>query len=654
VISRIPDIKDSVFSHSALLSSEFPMRELHLDLETYSDVDLKKYGVYPYSASPNFRILMMSWAFDDDPVQVAIGDLEIWEALGDVLTDPNVIKIAHNAQFERVCLSRWLGMPHDELLPVEEWHDTAAVAAQRGYPRKLMPLSLALGGEKKDEAGTRLINMFCVPQAKFHHERAYLPSEKPEDWAAFLEYNRQDTVTSRDVHRRLGWFPTERERDIYRVDQRINDRGIKFDRTLAEAAEEETEENYRQDGEELIRITGVSTAGALQQIRDWLATKGVDLPDMKAETIEAALEQNGMDPQARRVLVLRQNLALVAVKKFGAALEAGGEDDRLRGQFMYHGAHTGRWTGRSVQLHNMPREQFEKKDEHGEKKPDYQAMSGAVLDLLMGFPANTLTMKKLVRSMLLLDGSVVDYASIEARVIAWLFDELWALTAFRGGRDIYVETAKMMATALGRATSFTRSEGKVAVLALGFQGSINSLRVMGARGKDEELLQIVRGWRAANENIVDGWAAVGQAFMKGGKVGRFINIEADGQDRRITLPSGRAIEYHGYKTVWVDTLYGRKAAPSFIDPQKGIRTRTYGGRLTENIVQGVARDVLADALVRLDREGLRPVGHVHDEALCENRDLDRVMKVMLEQPDWAPGLPIDGAGFTTYRYMKGV
>lgn len=630
------------------------MRELHLDNETYSDVDLKKYGVYPYSASPNFQMLMTSWAFDDDPVEVAVGGLEIMEAIGDALQDPNVIKIAQNAPFERVTFSRWLGLPHDQFLPVEEWHDTAAVAAQRGYPRKLGPLSIALGGEKKDEAGTRLINLFSVPRREFGYQRAFLPHEKPEDWEAFIEYNRQDTVTSRYVHRTLGWFPTERERQIYLTDQRINDRGIRFDRTLAQAAEEETEENYARDGGELVRLTGISTAGALQQLRGWLGTKGCDLPDMKAETIEAALEQPGLDPNARRALVLRQNVALVAVKKFGAALVAGGEDDRLRGQFMYHGAHTGRWTGRSVQLHNMPREQFEYKDEKGEKHPDYRAMSAAVVDLLLGFPADTRTMKKLVRSMLVGPFSVVDYRAIEACVIAWLAGETWALEAFYQKRDIYVETAKMMATALGRSEPFTRSEGKVAVLALGFQGAINSLRVMGARGKDEDLLQIVRGWRAANDNITTMWYEVNDAFMKGGRVGQFLNIETDGSDRRIVLPSGRAIEYHGYKTVWHDTPYGRKPSPSFLDPQKNnVRTRTYGGRLTENIVQGVARDVMADALVRLDHAGFRPVGHVHDEIIVETEDLETVSTIMLQQPEWAPGLPIGGEGFTTYRYMKG-
>lgn len=627
--------------------------EFHVDIETYSDVDLKKYGVYPYSASPNFKMLMAAWAFNDDPVQVAIGGLEMMEAFADVLTDPSIIKVAHNANFERVSFSRWLGLPQHEFLPVEEWHDPAAVAAQRGYPRKLMPLSIALGGEKKDEAGTRLINLFCVPRREFGYQRAFLPEERPEDWQAFVEYCRQDVVTHRDAHRRLGYFPTERERKVYLTDQRINDRGIKFDRTLAEAAEEETEENYGRDGQELIRITGVSTAGALQQIKDWLSTKGVDLPDMKAETIEAALEQPGMDPQARRVLVLRQNLALVAVKKFGAALVAGGEDDRLRGQFMYHGAHTGRWTGRSVQLHNMPREQFEYRDKDGEKHPDYQAMSAAVVDLMLGFPANTHTMKKLVRSMLIGPFSVVDYRAIEACVIAWLAGEEWALRAFEQNRDIYVETAKMMTNALNRPVPFTRAEGKVAVLALGFQGAINSLRVMGARGQDEDLLQIVRGWRAANDNITTMWYEVNDAFMRGGKVGQFLSIEADGSDRRINLPSGRAIEYHGYKTIWTDDGWGKKAKPTFIDPQKGVRTRTYGGRLTENIVQGVARDVMADALVRLDQRGLTPVGHVHDEILVESEDLATVKAIMLEQPEWAPGLPIGGEGFTTYRYMKG-
>ena len=630
------------------------MRELFLDIETYSDVDLKKYGVYPYSASPNFKILMCSWAFDDDPVQDAIGPLEILDAVGDALTDPNVIKNAHNAAFERVCFSRWLGMPEGTFLPAEEWHDPAAVAAQRGYPRSLSALGVALGGEKKDEAGTRLINLFSVPQKKFNFERGYLPEELPEDWDLFIRYCNQDVVTHRDAHRRLGGFPTERERQIYITDQHINDRGIKFDRALAQAAEEETEENYARDGGELVRLTGISTPGALQQLRDWLATKGVNLPDMKAETIEAALEKGGgWDTGARRALVLRQNLSLVAVKKFGAALQAGGEDDRLRGQFLYHGAHTGRWTGRSVQLHNMPREQFEYTDKDGETHPDLTAMSAAVLDLMLGFPTNTRTMKKLVRSMLLLDGSVVDYSAIEARVIAWLAGEEWALEAFRAGRDIYVETAKQMTEALKRTTPFVRKEGKVAVLALGFQGAINSLRVMGAKGSDEELLQIVRGFRTANAMIQQMWYDMGEAFMKGGRVGEFIRIEADGTDRRIYLPSGRAIEYHGYRTVWTDTQYGRKPSPSFIDPHKGVRTRTYGGRLTENVVQGVARDVMADALVRLDQRGFRPVGHVHDEILSENKDLEAVRRIMIEQPDWAPGLPIGAEGFRTYRYMKG-
>lgn len=628
------------------------MRELFLDIETLSDVDLKKYGVYPYSASPNFKILMCSWAFDDDPVQDAIGGLEIFDAVGEALQDPNVIKIAQNAQFERVCFSRWFGMPEGTFLPVEEWHDTAAVAALRGYPRSLGALGVALGGEKKDEAGTRLINLFCVPQKKFNYERAYLPEELPEDWALFIKYCNQDVVTLRDVHRRLGYFPTEGEKQIYLTDQRINDRGIKFDRELAKAAEEETEENYARDGGELLQLTGISSAGALQQLRDWLASKGTSIPDMKAETIEAALEK-GMDPKARRALVLRQNLSLVAVKKFGTALVAGGEDDRLRGQFLYHGAHTGRWTGRSVQLHNMPREQFEYVDADGEKHPDMRAMSAAVADLLLGFSTNTLTMKKLVRSMLILDGSVVDYSAIEARVIAWLAGEQWALEAFRAGRDIYVETAKQMTEALKRTKPFERRDGKVAVLALGFQGAINSLRVMGAKGSDEELLQLVRGFRTANANIQQMWYDMGDAFMKGGRVGEFIRIEADGSDRRIYLPSGRAIEYHGYRTVWVDTDYGRKPTPTFIDPHKGLRTRTYGGRLTENVVQAVARDVMAYALVRLDKRGFNPVGHVHDEILSEDHRLEEIKAVMVEQPEWAPGLPINAEGFRTYRYMKG-
>lgn len=644
-------------------------RELCVDIETYSSVKLKQVGVYPYAASPDFKMLMAAYAMGDEPVKVAVGEGAILTMLEPYLDDPSVVKIAHNAQFERVCFSRLLGLEPGEYLDPEQWHDTAAVAANRGLPRHLGKLAQALGGEQKDEAGTRLINMFCVPQARLGG-RPYLPEEKPQEWEQFIEYCRQDVETHRDVHRRMGGWRTAREKRVFMADQRMNDRGIIVDLDMAAAAEEAGNEAAAEAGEELMSITGVTTPNGLQQIKAWMeeaaseeemvaelvpdrATPFTPPPDFKAETIEEWLKKD-LPNDVRRVLELRQELSLTAIKKYRVALDSQ-VAGRVRGQFLYHGAHTGRWSGRGIQLHNLPRHQFTKivaDPVTGKEKKEWDGETEAATraDVLLGLGATTDDLKRLVRSMLVGPFTVVDYAAIEARVIAWLAGEEWTLEAFRKGRDIYVETAERMSTPTKK---LDRSQGKVAVLALGFAGGINSLKVMGASGGDAELKGLVYAWRDANPHIVEFWEEMGEAFRRGGKVGAFVEVLTDGTDRRIVLPSGRAIEYHGFKMLWQDTQYGRKAVPSFIDSGKGFRTRTYGGRLTENVVQGTARDVLADALVRLEERGFTPVGHVHDEILVEGGDLDEVKKIMTEVPDWAPDLPIDGEGFVTERYRKG-
>ena len=553
------------------------------------------------------------------------------------LCDPTVRKVAHNAQFERICLSRMFGYPTGEYADPAEWHDTMAVAGELGYPQGLAELARTLGGELKDEAGTKLINIFCKPARDGHR---VLPEEKPEEWAAFMEYCRQDVATLIDVHQRLGDWPTETERQIWISDQRINDHGIAVDLEMAQAAVIVAEENRMLDELEISNLTGVANPGSQPQMLRWFRRSGLKIDNLQAEAIETSLEDPELTPKMRRVLELRQELALVAGKKYTAALASVSEDGRLRGQFWFFGAHTGRWASRGVQVHNLPRAHLDSEAE----------TSAAILDLKMGMGASPHVLKALVRGMFTGPFTVVDYAEIEARVVAWLADEGWALTAFAAGRDIYKETAERMG-------GLTRAQGKVAVLALGYNGGVGALRVMGAEGTDEQLQTMVNQWRWANPSIVALWKKMGSAFMDGGPVGEYLTVEREGDSRLLRLPSGRAIAYHGVKFEFVETDYGPKRQPTFCDPNRhGLRVKTYGGRLVENVTQAVARDVLAEALVRLHDSGYEIVGHIHDEILVEGVgevEVETVSKIMNIPPGWADGLLINSSGFQCSRYRKG-
>lgn len=608
---------------------------LFLDIETYCDQDVRKVGVYRYSEDPSFEILMCAWALGiDDEVKVAIGEDEISKIPG--ITDPAVTKIAHNAQFERVCFSRMF-LGHSEYLPVEEWYDTMAIAGEHGYPQGLAPLARALGADPKDSAGTRLINLFCKP---YRGKRVY-PSDQPEKWRDFVEYCRQDVITMIDIYRRLpAGFPTTTELAVYRADQAVNDRGIRVDVTMAQRAVEAAAANAADASNEICQITGISNANSLPQMLDWLRGPGkLPIQDLRAETITKALTRKTLPPETRRVLELRQELALVASKKYTAALASVSGDGRLRGGFRFFGAHTGRWAGRGIQLHNLPRAQLESDLE----------TNLAILDLYLGNGAPPPVLKALVRAMLVGPFTVVDYSAIEARVVSWLSGEEWVLEAFRRKRDIYVETAERMG-------GLTRFQGKVAVLALGYNGGTASLAAMGFEGSTEEAQVLVDKWRAANPNTVGLWKTLDKAFRLGGPVGNFLSVEVDGSDRAIRLPSGRAIVYHKCEFKWGTNRFGNRVIQmSYADPKRdGMRIGTYGGRLTENATQAVARDVLAEALVRLERSGYAVVGHVHDEILVEGRHpVDEVAAIMTKNPRWATGLPLDGEGFVTERYRKG-
>lgn len=604
------------------------MTDLWIDIETYSSVNLKKSNVYRYVEAEDFEVLMCGWTTDGKTYHLAVGEDEIREIPG--LTDPDVIKVAHNAPFERICLSR---ITDRELQP-EEFRDTRAMAAAAGYPQSLEQCAKALKVTAKG-AGSALINFFCRP---FRGKRRR-PEDHPEKWQQFKEYCVQDVVVLFEIDQKLPELSPVEQR-IYIADQRVNDRGIRLDISLARAAREAADVNLMVNELEFINLTGVKNPKSVQQVRKWLLEAGTPLADLRAETVAAAM-QGPITDAVRRALELRQELALTSSSKFEAALRNVCSDGRLRGAFFYHGAHTGRWTGRGVQLHNLARLSFTKIDPvTGDVVPDLFAQNAAILDLLMDEGASPEVLKKLVRPMFFIDGAVVDYSAIEARVLAWMAGEAWLLKAFASGRDPYVEAAAKMGP------TFTRWDGKIAVLALGYQGAVNSLRNMGMEGTDRELGTFTKKYRKTIPKTVNFWYKFERIFVTGGQVGR-IKVERDKRDRHVILPSGRVITYHDVRRYEID----EKMTMTFADPRGG-RTPLYGGKLTENATQAVARDILAEAMVRLEDAGHRVVGHVHDELMVEGSELEEVTKIACEQPDWAKGLPLAVSGFMTDRYRK--
>lgn len=615
-------------------------KKLFLDIETYCPLDLKKSGAYAYAEHHDHQVLMCTYSVDYGPVQLAVGHDQIKAELGEKLTNPEWTKVAHNAQFDRVNLSWLAGCSAGQYLDPDQWEDTMALAAENGLPQSLDKLSKALGVEQKDSAGTRLINYFSKPD---RNGKQRTSSDDPEKWQEFIDYAIQDTATLVQVYRALPPWPSEFERKLWAVDQRINDRGISVDHPLVEWALEQDGHNRLESEAELRQLLGVENPNSVQQFKAALEATGLDLPNLRVDTVKQLLQEPQLTQLQRRALQLRAEIALAASKKYQAILHGVNFDHRLRGQFRFFGAHTGRWSGRGVQLQNLPRAEL--------KHPEL-----VILDSQLGLGADAASLKALVRQVFTGPFVVSDYSAIEARVLAWVAGESWALEAFSKGRDIYVETAERMG-------GLSRQQGKVAVLALGYQGGVNSLRHMGAQGDDDELQMLKVQWRRANRRIVKLWEELDRAFAEGGNAGR-LKVRVQGKNRVLVLPSGRYLTYRNVKHErWAFT--DEEGNTQFkrgwrFDGGLG-RTDTYGGRLSENAVQAIARDLLADLLYRLELQGLHVVGHVHDEVLVQvdpergshQDQLQHVVEAMESAPDWAEGLPLGAEGFITERYRKG-
>lgn len=656
-------------------------RRMSIDLETFSTEDLKKSGLYRYVQSPDFQILLFAYSIDWGPVEVI--DLAQGEQIPDhvvqALFDPTVTKHAYNASFEWYCLSKYFNLPHPEAW-LNQWQCTMIHGMYLGYPGKLSAVGEALGlpeDKKKLSVGLSLIRTFCVPQrpTKNNGNRTRtLPQHEPEKWELFKEYCRQDVVTEMEVAKRLERFPMpEREWTLWRLDQVINLRGVAVDMDVVHGALAIDEQLTSQLIQEAVALTGVDNPNSVKQLTRWLSEEiGEEVEDLRKKTVEKLLAKVDED-KVRRVLEIRQQLSKTSVKKYQAIVNTVCADGRIRGLFQFYGANrTGRWAGRLVQVQNLPRNNISHlgmaREFVKQRKVDHiQLVYGNVADVLSQLIRTAFVPKpghKLV---------VCDFSSIEARVVAWLAGEEWRLEVFRTHGKIYEASAsQMFGVPIEQITkgSDLRQKGKIAELALGYQGGVGALVSMGALDmglSKEELEDIVQRWRAANRRIVDLWRGLENAAIYVMQTGQAVGIRGlilareydpvTGQDFfTIQLPSGRKLYYP--KPFLAENKLGKAALHYHTkNGSKWEPTSTYGGKLTENVVQAISRDCLAEALLRLHANGHHVVMHIHDEIVNETPDsavnVEAVERLMAEPMPWAPDLPLGAEGFVADFYQKG-
>lgn len=647
-------------------------RVLSIDLETYSDVDLPNCGVYRY-VEGDFHILLFAYAFDDEEtkcVDMACGE-QLPAEVVDAIHNENIIKSAWNAQFERICLSKYFGT---QLSP-DSWQCTMVWAASLSLPLKLATAAQALKtAQQKDAVGERLIRYFsipCKPTKSNGGRTRNLPEHAPDDWKLFKSYCIQDVETERDIRRRLEKFPLmPQEWDFYHMDQRINDRGILIDTELVQQAiicnmamsEEMTKRAYA--------LTGLENPNSVSQLKSWLEDRGIEVDSLGKKNVASLitdLDKHSADGEALDMMKLRLQMAKSSVKKYQAAERYICTDGRAHGLFQFSGANrTQRWAGRGIQLQNLPQNHIATLDE---ARDLVKLGCFDMIEVLYGNTPDILS--QLIRTMLIPKSGcefiVADFSAIEARVLAWLAGEQWRLDAFKAGQDIYCASASQMfgvPVVKHGINGELRQKGKVAELACGYGGGAGALISMGALDmglKEDELPDIISSWRDANPEIVKFWYAVEKAAIETVKdhndrsVGR-IGFQFSANTLWIVLPSGRRLAY--IKPKLQPNRFGRMALTfeGLGANNKWVRGETYSGKLTENITQATARDLLAEAMRRMERAGLDIVGHVHDEVILEvpkgQYTVDDVCSIMNQNPKWAEDLPLSSAGYTGAWYYK--
>lgn len=648
------------------------MRTLAIDIETYSAADLGKVGVYRYSEDPSFEILLFAYAWDDEPVQIvdlACGELIPGEIVS-ALSNADILKTAYNAQFERVCLSRWISIHRETFFEPTNWSCTAVQARAAGYPNRLGDVTTALGFEAdkaKDRRGKALINYFCQPckPTKVNGGRTRnLPRHDPEKWKIFKEYCRQDVEAERAVREALPAIP-DFEQALYEVDQRINDRGVRIDRRFVEAAASLGQSHMDGIADDARHITGLDNLNALGAVKDWLRSKGINAETLRKADVERLLDEVD-DPEVIAYLQARQELGKTSTTKYDAMLRCACADDRVRGTLMFDGAgRTGRWAGRLIQTQNLPRNEIEDLPFARQLVMERDARS---IEMIYGPVTHVLS--QLIRTALVPSAGchfvVADFSAIEARVIAWLADEDWRTEVFRNHGDIYCASASQMfkvPVVKHGVNGHLRQKGKIAELALGYGGGPAALKAFGADKMgltDPEMQEIVTQWRAASPNIVKYWWAVDRAAKAAIATGRTTRLEhgvvIGYRDKAlcIRLPSGRLLRYPD-AVVSSDRISFRSPGSSGIM----LDTDTYGPRLVENIVQATARDCLAAILRTCDLWKLPIVFHVHDEVIIEEpNDRHEALEQLLlfmggaALPLWAEGLILEGAGYECEFYQK--
>ena len=655
------------------------MRTISCDIETYSPANLSKTGVYPYAAHPDFQILLFGYAIDDGPARVV--DMASGEKLPDeilaALVDPGVVKWAFNATFERICLSVWIHRHHPELLlegeflDPDQWRCSMVWAAYLGMPMSLDQVAKVLNlAVKKDAVGKKLIKHFCTPATRsLINEGACrnLPSSDPAGWRAFIDYNRRDVEVEQAIHTKLARFPVpETEWEAYALDQRINDTGILLDGALVDSAVALDDKHRKATLARAQELTGLENPNSPIQLKEWLSTRGCHLESLAKAEVETALETaTGV---VKEVLELRGDLAKSSVKKYQAMQNVAGNDGRARGLLQFYGAgRTGRFAGRLVQVQNLPRNFLPDLDQ---ARTLVRTGNLEALELLYDSVPDTLS--QLIRTAFIpASGNrfiVADYSAIEARIIAWIAGQTDTLDAFREGKDLYCETAsRMFGVPVEKhgINAGLRQKGKIAVLACGYGGSVGALKAMGALRMglaEDELRPIVDAWRAANPNIVWLWQEVEEAALTAITTRRPVRLRnltftLESGILFITLPSGRRLAY--VKPGLGENRFGGTSITYWgvTTGRRWGRLETYGGKLVENIVQAIARDLLVTGMKNVAEAGHQIVMHVHDEIVIDEPldsgfTVEDACQLMSKLPAWAGGLPLTADGYECDYYRK--